>query len=176
MDFKISPCYNYAWFKKSNLHKSTHFCSISTYQTQSFVPLRHQKPSYFYTQSASLYSLALYRNVVSGIPHSFAAFIPVISPALHRRQSPGKFSGNGFGGRPKRTPRALAALIPSACLCRMFDRSFSATNESTCNTISAKKAPIKSFPRRVSNSGISTTTMSAPLSFVILRQCCRISS
>ena len=49
-----------------------------------------------------------------------------------------------------RTPLAFAAAIPSACRWRILLRSFSATKESTCNTISLRKVPIRSFPRRVS--------------------------
>ena len=40
-----------------------------------------------------------------------------------------------------------------ACRWRMLVRSFSATKDRTCKTISLKKVPIRSLPRRVSSNG-----------------------
>ena len=40
---------------------------------------------------------------------------------------------------------------------RMLVRSFSATKDSTCKTMSLRKVPIKSLPRRVSSRGMSKT-------------------
>ena len=119
---------------------------------------------------------ALLRKVDNGILHPRAAAVPVISPFSQRRYTSSKFPGKGFGGRPKRTPFAFAAAIPSACRWRILIRSFSATKDNTCNTISLRKVPIRSFPRRVSSSGISKTIMSMPLSFVRIRHCANISS
>lgn len=42
-----------------------------------------------------------------------------------------------------------------ACRWRMLVRSFSATKDRTCKTISLKKVPIRSLPHRVSSNGIS---------------------
>ena len=67
------------------------------------------------------------------------------------------WGGNGFGGLPKRMPLAFAAAIPSACRCLMFVLSFSATKDSNCNTKSLINVPSRSFPRRVSNNGMSIT-------------------
>ena len=58
---------------------------------------------------------------------------------------------------------------------RMLSRSFSATKESTWSTMSLRKVPIKSLPRRVSRRGMSSTAMSTPFSLVSIRHCSRIS-
>ena len=50
------------------------------------------------------------------------------------------------------------------------------TKESTCSTMSLRKVPIRSLPRRVSSSGISSTTMSAPFIWVSSRHCSKISA
>ena len=76
----------------------------------------------------------------------------------------------------QRQAEGIAAAIPSACRCRMLVRSFSATKESTCSTMSLRKVPIRSLPRRVSSSGISSTTMSAPFVWVSSRHCSKISA
>ena len=58
-------------------------------------------------------------------------------------------------------------LLPcDPCRWRMLVRSFSATKDKTCRTISLRNVPIRSFPRRVSKSGMSSTTMSITISFV----------
>ena len=46
----------------------------------------------------------------------------------HSATMEGKSSGGCPFGRPKRTPRFLAAAMPSACRWRMLARSFSATS------------------------------------------------
>ena len=112
---------------------------------------------------------ALRRNVVMDRLHSRAAALPVISPRSHRRRTSSKFSGSGFLGRPNCTPRCLTASIPYRCRLRMFSRSLCATNERICSTMSAMNVPIRSFPCRVSSSGMSSTQMSAPISLVSLR-------
>ena len=48
-------------------------------------------------------------------------------------------------------------------------RSFSATKDGTCSTMSLKKALVKSSPRRMFKNGMSRTTMSIPLFFVRIR-------
>ena len=48
-------------------------------------------------------------------------------------------------------------------------RSFSATKDGTCSTMSLKKALVKSSPRRMFKKGMSRTTMSIPLFFVRIR-------
>src|SRR5699024_3762469 len=79
-----------------------------------------------------------YRNVDVGMPSRLAASAQLSSPLCKRRQTSARPSGSGRGGRPNRTPRALAAAMPSAWRWRMLARSFSATKDSTCNTMSAK--------------------------------------
>ena len=62
-------------------------------------------------------------------------------------------------------PCALAAAIPSAWRCLIFVRSFSATKDSTCSTISERNVPIRSLPRRVSNSGIYSKPVNKSIAF-----------
>ena len=69
------------------------------------------------------------------------------------------------------TPRAFAAAMPSACRWRIFSRSFWATKERTCRTMSAISVPMRSLSRRVSRSGISKTRMSTFFSRVRMRHC-----
>ena len=56
-----------------------------------------------------------------------AASRPLIRFSFHISYTPGNYQGIGFQGRPKRTPRSLAAAIPSAWRWRIFSRSFCAT-------------------------------------------------
>ena len=70
----------------------------------------------------------------------------------------------------------LAAAMPSACRFRMASRSFCAAKDRICRTRSAIKVPIRSFPFRVSSSGISMTQISIPISFASRCHCLRISS
>ena len=86
-------------------------------------------------------------------------------------ENPFSDNGRGRASRPKRTPRAFAAAMPSACRWRMFSRSFWATKDSTCRTMSAISVPTKSLSRRVSRSGISKTRMSTFFSRVRMRHC-----
>ena len=80
----------------------------------------------------------------------------------------------------RRSPKFYASgfcCCYSFCLpLAIFDLSFSATKESTCNTISLRNVPIKSFPHRVSNNGISKTIISILFSFVRYLHCFIISS
>lgn len=94
--------------------------------------------------------------------HCRIASRKVISFLSHACTVSPKWSGISICGLPNRTPLAFAAAIPSACLWRILLRSFSATNDNTCRTISLRNVPIRSFPRLVSRSGISRTTISIP--------------
>lgn len=53
----------------------------------------------------------------------------------------------------------MIGWIVPACRRRMFVRSFSTAKDSTCKTMSLRNVPTRSFPRRVSNKGISGDTM-----------------
>ena len=66
-----------------------------------------------------------------GISHSFAASLTLSFFARHRWYTSWKFGGSGCGGLPKRTPRAFAAAIPSACRCGLLHRS-SITGHHNC--------------------------------------------
>ena len=67
------------------------------------------------------------RNVRWVMFNCAAACLAESSPRSHCRRTCEKFSGFFIGCRPKCTPRALAAAMPSACRCRMNSRSVCAT-------------------------------------------------
>ncbi len=54
-----------------------------------------------------------------------------------------KLSGTTTSGLPNLTPFSIAAAMPSACLFRMFSRSFCATKESICKTRSANSTSFR---------------------------------
>lgn len=73
-----------------------------------------------------------------------------------------KFSGIGFGRTAETDALFFAAAMPSACRARIFSRSFSATNERICRTMSAMNFPTREQGvERVSSRGISRTRISA---------------
>ena len=63
----------------------------------------------------SAFSFAHRRNVLWVIFNCAAACLAEISPRSQRCRMSGKFSGRSIGCLPKRTPRAFAAAMPSAC-------------------------------------------------------------
>ena len=81
----------------------------------------------FYADSSQFFSRDQRKNVSWATPSSRAAWREVMVPDSQAVFSSGKRGGIGLRGRPNRTPRSLAAAMPSRWRWRMFSRSVCAT-------------------------------------------------